>query len=267
MMLMSPRSGVESPRALDSAAAGPRFSFGSKTSELEGLDEYQRMDCSSVHGSEASAEHKALEASSHPSSVHWKHSLSQSTRAPYAQDIMRTGDTIDENETEVQRLVHGQCGGDTRRRANTDSTLKVDDEACSRALQTCELPRHAHSSAVSDASANSPRQDLHLKHPNWHNSPRNRSTGINIPPAKAKAQEISKAVASEVTSCLHNQISADEIELIIQTRVMSLLSDGTTKKRKTGDTDNGNDGIAQPSSKRITCRSCPKTVGRPCDLK
>ncbi|MCJ1479269.1 hypothetical protein MMC13_007954 [Lambiella insularis] len=258
------QSEVEPSRALDSAATGPRFSFGSKASESEGPEDSRHMDCSSVHGSEASIEHKVQESLSHPSSVHWKQSFP--ARASHAQEIMHAGDSIDENEDEAHRLVYEQYGGDNRRRFNTDSTMKLNNESCCRTSQACVQPKATSSPALHNAHTNPSQQGSHLGAQHWHGFSGTRSASTSLPPARAKAQEISKAIASDVTKCLHNnQTSAEEIELIIQTRVMSLLSDGTTKKRKTEDVDN--DENIQPSSKRISCRSCPKTMGRPCDLK
>lgn len=80
-----------------------------------------------------------------------------------------------------------------------------------------------------------------------------------------KAEEFSKAVATEVTNSLNNNSTTEEIELIIRTRVMSLLSPGTSKKRKND--EGAPDDPNQPNAKRVACQTCSKVVARPCDLK
>jgi len=91
------------------------------------------------------------------------------------------------------------------------------------------------------------------------------SFGSDLATSRIKAEEFSKAVATEVTNCLSNNVTPEEIELIIKTRVMSLLSPGSSKKRKNDEA--APDDPSQPNAKRVACQTCSKVVARPCDLK
>jgi len=132
---------------------------------------------------------------------------------------------------------------------------------CDRAVNLEQRP-----SSHYQVAADSLRQNACPNDQQIHSISKGRSNYLSSPMLKIKAQEISKAVASEVSDCLNNTHSSQEdIELIIQTRVMSLLNESNPKKRKSGEMEL--EDSVQSNAKRITCRICPKTVGRPCDLK
>ena len=87
--------------------------------------------------------------------------------------------------------------------------------------------------------------------------------------ADTKAIQLSKAIASDVANCLNTgQASQEDIQLIIQTRVLSLLDpNGTRKASKRTSDDAELDDTAQLRLKRVACKTCNKTMERPCDLK
>ena len=95
-----------------------------------------------------------------------------------------------------------------------------------------------------------------------------RSPGPEPATSKINAEEISRALVNDLKKCLSNNTNnllPEDIELIIQTRVMSLLGQGSCKKRKAEEIDV--DDTNQPSAKRVACQTCSKILGRPCDLK
>ena len=89
--------------------------------------------------------------------------------------------------------------------------------------------------------------------------------------SKINAEDISRALANELTRCFSNKNNnsnkflPDDLESIIQTRVMTLLGQGGCRKRKAEQIDA--DDTNQSSAKRVACKTCSKVVGRPCDLK
>lgn len=113
-------------------------------------------------------------------------------------------------------------------------------------------PRQPHRSRDADTSQRSSRVTLG-------------SFGSDLANSRIRAEEFSKAVATEVTNCLTNNVTPEELELIIKTRVMSLLSPGSSKKRKNDEA--APDDPGQPNAKRVACQTCSKVVARPCDLK
>ena len=91
------------------------------------------------------------------------------------------------------------------------------------------------------------------------------SPGTESVAPKINADEMSRAITNDVTKYLSNDSSPEDIELIIKTRVMSLLGQDSCKKRKAEDIDP--DDTSQPNAKRVACQTCLKIIGRPCDLK
>ena len=266
-MLMNPRSEVEPAKALLSYASGPRFSFGSKASGSEDGDENRRIDCSSVHGSEVSMEQNIRDQASHGVSVKWRYSLDRNAQSTEPLDLEKLVSTTGGCHTEGQQSVEQQTEKDSRTRANTGSTIQVDSEHYRKLNQNPDqaVALEHQTSSSNRIAENDPRQKACGNNQQPRSISKCRSTALGSPVFKMRAQEISKAVALEVSDCLNNtRSSPEDLELIIQTRIMSLLNDGNPKKRKSGDAEL--DDSAQ-SIKRITCRICPKTVGRPCDLK
>ena len=80
-----------------------------------------------------------------------------------------------------------------------------------------------------------------------------------------KAEELSKAIASDFTSLNLRQSSPQELQSIIHARLLTLLNLGSSAKRTSEDASL--DEAGTPRAKRVTCRSCPKIMERPCDLK
>ena len=91
---------------------------------------------------------------------------------------------------------------------------------------------------------------------------RARITSLAAPEEKVK--QLSKNLASEITKYI-NQVSPEELQLIIQTRVLSLFSSTSSGKRTSDDA--GLDNSTESIGKRVTCSVCPKIMDRPCDIK
>ena len=85
----------------------------------------------------------------------------------------------------------------------------------------------------------------------------------------AKATQLSKAIASDVTNCVNlGQASLEELQLIIKTRVLSIFDPtGARNTHKRTILDAKLDETMQAKTKRVACKSCPKMMERPCDLK
>jgi hypothetical protein len=98
---------------------------------------------------------------------------------------------------------------------------------------------------------------------------KNRPPSLDLAALTMKAEELSKAVAAEVRSLMKNGNSRQEdmeLELVIRTSIMSVLSPTGGKKRKSEETGTSDD-PSQPNAKKVACRTCFKVVSRPCDLK
>ena len=268
MMLITPRSEVEPSKEVLSHADGPRFSYSSKVSGSGDAFENRRLDCTSVHSSELSMEQNSLAPSSQIAAANWRHSLVTSAGTTDPPDPEKLGSIIGGHHHELQLSVDEQAKKEPRTRVNTGSTIQMDSEQYRRTKSDYnrrtlleDQPSRHYQTDESNFQKNAYTND---QQPSF--TSKGHSTDLTSPIFKIKAQEISKAVASEVSDCLNNTHSSHEdIELIVQTRVMSLLNESNPRKRKSGEIEL--EDLAQPNAKRITCSICPKTVGRPCDLK
>ena len=268
MMLISPRSEVEPSKVLPFHADGPRFSSGSKASESEDADENRRMGSSSVHSSELLVEPKSRAPSTQVAGAKWRHSLATSVGSINPVEPEKPGSITGRHHDELQRSVNEQAKKEPMTRANTGSTIQVDTEQYGGINPDHDQrpPLEDQPSSDYGTGENDFRPQLHANDQQPSFTSKSYLTNLISPMFKIKAQEISRAVASEVSDCLNNTRSSQEdIELIVQTRVMSLLNESNPKKRKSSEIEL--EDSAQPNAKRITCSICPKTVGRPCDLK
>ena len=267
-MLIRPRSEVEPLKVLPSHTDGPRFSFGSKASELEDASGDRHIDCTSIHGSELSMGRKSRAPTSQVPSANLRHSLATSTGYTDSPEPEKLGSVIGCHYDELKQSVEEQASKEPRTRANTGSTIQMENEPCSTMNHDYDGRSHVEDQPTSKhrTDENDSQQKAYLNHRQPSLLSKGRPTDLASPMFKIKAQEISRAVASEVSACLSNTHSSPEdIELIVQTRVMSLLNEVNPRKRKNGEIEL--EDSAQPNVKRITCSICPKTVGRPCDLK
>ena len=97
---------------------------------------------------------------------------------------------------------------------------------------------------------------------------RNPAAGI-VRSLESKAEELSRAIASDLGSDLGSmnlkQTTPHDLQSAIYAKVLSHLDLGLSTKRSSGDASL--DEAGPPRAKRVICRSCSKTMERPCDLK
>ncbi|MCJ1439376.1 hypothetical protein MMC27_008768 [Xylographa pallens] len=262
------QSEVEPSKVLPFHTDGPRFSSGSKASGSEDADENRHIDCTSVHSLELLVEQKSRAPSLQVAAASWRHSLATSAGSINPREPEKPGSTTGGHHDELQQSVNEQAKREPLSSANTGSTIQVDSEQCGRMNPDYDQrpPLEDQPSSHYRTGENDFRQKSYANDQQPSFTSKEYFTNLITPMFKIKAQEISRAVASEVSDCLNNTRSSQEdIELIVQTRVMSLLNEGNPKKRKSGEIEL--EDSVQPNAKRITCSICPKTVGRPCDLK
>ena len=92
-----------------------------------------------------------------------------------------------------------------------------------------------------------------------------------IPPSAVqlaieKADQVSKEITSDITKSMRGNASPEEMQLIIRTKVLSLLSPSSSSTKRSSD-DAGLDNSSDVSGKRVACSICSKQMGRPCDIK
>ncbi|MCJ1288152.1 hypothetical protein MMC26_007507, partial [Xylographa opegraphella] len=261
------QSEVEEFKVLSSHTDMPRFSFDSKASESEDADENLRPDCTSVHSLGLAMEQKDRVPSAQAVAAHYGHSLAAGTDSTDTLEPEMLRGLPGGHHGELERPVGEQAKEEPRTRADTGSTIYMDSEQYARVNSDNDrqLPPDAQPSSSCRMIENDFRRKAYADDRQPRFTSKGRLNDLFSPMFKIKAQEFSKAVASQVSDCLNNTNSSPEdIELIIQTRVMSLLNESNPKKRKSGEIES--EDSTQSNTKRITCSVCPKTVGRLCDL-
>ena len=93
---------------------------------------------------------------------------------------------------------------------------------------------------------------------------RNLATGI-VRSSESKAEELSRAIACDLGSMNLKQATPHDLQSAIYAKVLSHLDFGSSTKRSSGEASL--DEAGPPRAKRVICRSCLKTMERPCDLK
>ena len=164
------------------------------------------------------------------------------------------------------------CSGDARPPEGTKKSIRVDSASRSRAddmssLQgsvTRETTLSRTASGRNHFPTNSKSNDIHVGNRSSVSSakPRGQVGGSATPEDRVK--QLSKAIVSDVTKNI-NQVSPEELQLIIQTQILTLLGSNGSSKRTSDDA--GLDNSTESLGKRVTCSVCPKMMGRPCDIK
>ena len=86
------------------------------------------------------------------------------------------------------------------------------------------------------------------------------------PRSESKAEELSRAIACDLSSMMKlNQATPRDLQSAIYAKLMSHLDLASSAKRTS--VDASLDEAGPPRAKRVICRSCSKTMERPCDLK
>lgn len=254
-------------KASSSSVTGPGFSFGSRSSAPGDLKESRNGPS---HRREGSIESKPADQLSQPDSIQWRPSSTRSFGSANTFQGMATGDT-----------PHGPSSiplDSTNVHGSQESRLqsRVDPRQDESYLSTGLAPSTSHHTGVPTAvnapghsrdhsNQSQPRRSREADDLQRLNEVKIGSFGSDLVTSRINAEEFSKAVATEVTNCLSNNSTAEEIELIIKTRLMSLLSPSSSKKRKNDEA--APDDPTQPNAKRVACQTCSKIVARPCDLK
>ena len=81
-----------------------------------------------------------------------------------------------------------------------------------------------------------------------------------------KAEQASKEITSDITKSFRSNASPEEMQLIIRTKLLSLLNPSSLSIKRTSE-DAGLDSSSDVNGKRVACSICSKQMGRPCDIK
>ena len=250
-----------------SSVTGPRFSFGSRSSAPS--DSYESRDGLSYRP-EGSIEPKPADQLSQSDSVQWRPSSTRSSESANTFQGMSTGDTQRGTGTISLERANGHGSQESRMQSRADprqeerylSSALTPSTGRSTGIPTSvNAPGHSHD----HGNQSQPRRSREADDSQRLGGVKSGSFGSDLAASGINAEEISKAVAAEVTNCLSNNSTSEEIELIIKTRLMSLLSPSSSKKRKNDEA--APDDPNQPNAKRVACQTCSKVVARPCDLK
>ena len=93
-----------------------------------------------------------------------------------------------------------------------------------------------------------------------------RSSPRILQAAIEKADQVSKEITSDLTKSIRGNASPEEMQLIIRTKVLSLLSPSSSSIKRSSE-DAGLDNLPEANGKRVACSICSKQMGRPCDVK